>query len=67
MTLLRYHRCKIPAYTLWKLSGSLMFCDRYKLTLALDNLFNYKPKYYYLNAPLTDGANFMIGLSINLD
>lgn len=58
---------RYPAYTLWKLSGSLMFCDRYKLTLALDNLFNYKPKYYYLNAPLTDGANFMVGLSINLD
>ena len=44
-----------------------MFRNRYKLTLALDNLFNYKPKYYYLNAPLTDGANFMVGLSINLD
>ncbi len=55
---------RYPAYTLWKLSATASFRNHIKLTLAVDNLFNYKPKYYYLNAPLTDGANFMAGLSV---
>ena len=38
------------------------FYGRIKLTVALDNLFNYKPKYYYLNAPLTDGINLKGGI-----
>lgn len=58
---------KYPAYTMWKLSASLLYKERYKLTVALDNMFNYKPKYYYLNAPLTDGANIMVGVAINLE
>jgi outer membrane receptor for ferrienterochelin and colicins len=35
--------------------------------LALDNLFNYKPDYYYLNAPLTDGIRLQVGASIDVD
>mgnify|MGYP004529757359 CR=1 FL=1 len=31
-----------------------------KVNAALDNLFGYKPKYYYLNSPLTDGVTFQI-------
>lgn len=57
---------KYPPYTLWRLSASMLFWDRVKLNLALDNLFNYKPKYYYLNAPLTDGVDFTVGISINI-
>ena len=55
-----------PAYTLWKLSLSQVVCGKFKINLALDNIFNYKPKYYYLNSPLTDGVNFQAGLSIDL-
>lgn len=55
-----------PAYTLWKLTSTLQIAKRVKVSLALDNLFNYKPKYYYLNCPLTDGMNFMAGLSVDL-
>lgn len=54
-----------PPYTLWKISLSQGFGKYFKLNLAVDNIFNYKPKYYYLNSPLTDGANFMVGLSVN--
>lgn len=56
-----------PAYTLWKLSLVQRFGKGVKLTAAVDNLFNYKPKYYYLNCPMTDGTNFMIGLDIDVD
>ncbi|MGM9853033.1 MAG: TonB-dependent receptor plug domain-containing protein [Muribaculaceae bacterium] len=55
-----------PAYTLWKLSVSQLFLGKIKLTLALDNIFNYKPRYYYLNCPLTDGINFQAGLSFDI-
>ena len=55
-----------PAYTLWKLSVTQQLGRYVKLSLAVDNLFNYKPRYYYLNSPLTDGANFMAGVSFDL-
>ena len=59
-------RVRYPAYTLWKLSASLQLTDYASLSLAVDNLLNYKPKYYYLNCPLTDGANLQVGVSIDL-
>ena len=55
-----------PAYTIWKFSLNQLIADRFKITLSIDNIFNYKPKYYYLNCPLTDGINFMAGISIEL-
>lgn len=55
-----------PAYTLWKLSTVHRLGRAVRLTLALDNLFNYRPKYYYLNSPVTDGINFQIGLSLDV-
>lgn len=59
-------KVKYPPYTIWKLSASTLIAGKVKVTLALDNMFNYKPKYYYLNAPLTDGANFMAGVAVRL-
>ena len=56
-----------PAYTLWKLSLVQRIGKAVKVNAALDNLFNYRPKHYYLNCPLTDGINFQIGLSIDID
>ena len=56
-----------PAYTIWKLSLVQTFYEAFRLTLALDNLFNYRPRYYYLNAPITDGAWFQVGLSMDID
>lgn len=53
-----------PPYTLWKISAALSFKKHVRVTLAIDNIFNYKPKYYYLNAPLTDGTDVITGISI---
>ena len=55
-----------PAYSLWKLSLAQQLWKRTKVTIALDNLLNYKPDYYNLNAPVTDGTNLLVGISINL-
>ena len=56
-----------PAYTLWKLSLVQRIGKAVKVNAALDNLFNYRPKHYYLNCPLTDGITFQVGLSIDID
>lgn len=56
-----------PAYSIWKLSTVHRIGKAVKISLTLDNLLNYKPQYYYLNAPLTDGINLQVGASIDLD
>ena len=58
---------KYPAYSLWKLSTTQRIGKAFKLTLSIDNLFNYRPQYYYLNAPVTDGTNIQAGISIDID
>lgn len=54
-----------PAYSLWKLSLVQTFYQKARFSLSVDNLFNYTPRYYYMNAPITDGTNFMVGLSVD--
>ena len=56
-----------PAYTLWKLSAVQRIGKAVRVTAALDNLLNYKPRYHYFNSPLTDGTNLMVGVAIDLD
>ncbi len=55
-----------PPYTLWKVSLTQTLGRHVRVSLAADNVFNYKPKYYYLNCPLTDGINILVGASIDL-
>lgn len=57
---------RYPAYALLKLSVSQKFFGKVNLTLSFDNLLNYRPRYYYLNAPPTDGINLLIGASLHL-
>ena len=56
-----------PAYTYWKFSAVQRIGKAFKVTTALDNLLNYKPKYHYYNSPLTDGINLMVGLSVDIE
>ena len=56
-----------PAYTIWKLSLVQRLGKAVKVNMAIDNLFDYKPKYYYLNCPLTDGMTFQVGVSVDID
>lgn len=57
---------RYPPYTLWKISATQSFGSHVRLSLALDNIFNYKPEYYYLNSPLTAEATFTAGISVGL-
>ena len=56
-----------PAYTIWKLQLSNRFKKGITLNLAVDNIFNYKPKVYYYNSPTTTGTSFMAGVSVDID
>lgn len=60
-------KVEYPAYTMWKLSLTQRVGKAVSITTALDNLFNYRPKFYYLNAPLTDGITFQVGVSVDVD
>ena len=52
---------------MWKLSLKQRIGKAVSITTALDNLFNYRPKFYYLNAPLTDGITFQVGVAVDVD
>ena len=56
-----------PGYTIWKLSLTQHLWRGMDLTLAVDNLFNYRPDYYYSNSPTTVGTTCSAGLSLNLE
>ena len=56
-----------PAYTIWKLSVAQRIGKGVKVTTALDNILNYRPKFYYLNSPLTDGITLQVGVSVDVD
>ena len=60
-------RVKYPAYSIWKLSLTQRIGKAVKVNAALDNILGYKPKYYYLNSPITDGVTFQIGMSMDID
>ncbi len=51
-----------PAYTIWKLSSVHSWGEHLTVSIAVDNIFNYRPEYYYSNAPITTGANLMVGV-----
>ncbi|MCM1521025.1 MAG: TonB-dependent receptor [Muribaculaceae bacterium] len=56
-----------PGYTMWKLNMTHTFLRGLDVTMAVDNLFNYVPKYYYNNSPTTNGTTFSIGLSLDIN
>ena len=56
-----------PGYTIWKLTLSQKIAKAITLNTAIDNLFNYVPKYYYSNSPSTTGTTFSVGLSVDVE
>ncbi|WP_314313433.1 TonB-dependent receptor [Hoylesella marshii] len=67
-----YFRCTLPAYVLCNLSLSQTFYNKAKLTLGVDNLFNYVPRTLgsgitMFNIPATTGARAWLQAEILLD
>lgn len=67
-----YFRCTLPQYVLCNLSVSQTFWNRVKLTVGVDNLFNYVPKTLgsgvtMFNVPATAGARGWVQLEFMID
>lgn len=56
-----------PAYALLRLALTQQMGTAVRLNLTADNLLNYRPQIYYYNAPLTDGLNLSVGMTLDLD
>ena len=63
-TLARQH---YPGYTIWKLVFSQSIWKGIRLNMIVDNLFNYRPDYYYNNSPVTTGITFAAGLALAIE
>ena len=58
---------RASSYMIWKLNMRHSFRKGFDLTMAVDNLLNYVPEYYYNNSPTTNGTTFSIGMSVDID
>lgn len=56
-----------PAYSIWKFTTIGRLKRGVNVTFSVDNLFNYRPSYYYNNSPATDGTIFSCGLCVDVD
>ena len=56
-----------PGYTIWKMNLSQRVWRGINITLAVDNIFNYRPDYYYSNSPSTTGTTCSLGMSVDIE
>lgn len=61
------HSVEYPAYSIWKMMVVCRIGSWAKASVTIDNIFDYKPEYYYYNSPLTQGINIMGGISLEID
>lgn len=67
-----YFRCTLPTYALCNLNVTQTFYNKVKLTLGVDNIFNYKPETLgsgltAFNVPATAGARGFVQVEFMLD
>ncbi len=63
----QFEEITYPGYTLWRLTLRHSFSRGVYLNATVDNLFNYRPNYYYNNSPATTGRTLALGLSLDID
>lgn len=63
----QFEEITYPGYTLWRLTLRHSFSRGVYLNATVDNLFNYRPDYYYNNSPATTGRTLALGLSLDID
>ena len=56
-----------PSYQTWKMVITQRLFKAYTLQATVDNIFNYKPKFFAGNSPISPGTTFMVGLSVNVN
>lgn len=55
------------SYSLWKFTFQQNIWKGIDLNFTVDNLFNYKPKTFYWNSPITTGTSWTLGVSLDID
>lgn len=60
-------RVHYPGYTMWKLNLTQTIYSGLNLNITVDNLLNYRPRYYYSSSPTTTGTSLSVGLSVDVD
>lgn len=55
------------AYSLWKFTLRQQVWHGVDINLAVDNVFNYRPKIYYWNSAPTTGGSLVAGVSLNVE
>lgn len=56
-----------PGYQNWKIVVTQSLFKAYTLQATVDNVFNYRPKFYAGNSPISPGTTFMVGISVSID
>lgn len=67
-----YFRCELPWYSLTNLNVANTFYNKYRLSLGVENIFNYKPKTLgsgltVFSVPATAGAKFYVQFEVKLN
>jgi len=63
-----YEKINYPGYMMWRLIASqYILKEAVGISFTVDNLFNYKPDFYYNNSPVSLGTNVLISFSLNVD
>ena len=62
-----YNSTTYPAYTIWNLRFTQSILKGLNISVNVDNLFNYRPDYYYNNSPSTTGTTCSVGVCVNID
>lgn len=60
------HRLRYPGYLLLRLGTTHRIGRALRLSVAADNLLNYRPHIYYYNSPPTTGIDLSLGLTLDL-
>lgn len=55
-----------PSYSLWRITLTQRFRKACSVNVAVDNIFDYTPGYYYCNSPATTGRTYTVGLTMEL-
>ncbi len=55
------------AYSLWNISLSQRIYKAYNLILSVENIFNYRPRVFQYNSPITTGTTLSATLSIDIE
>lgn len=62
-----YYKAHVDAYSIWGITFTQQFYKSVRLTLGVDNIFDYKAKIINFNTSTSIGRRFYVRLNMNID